>query len=82
LDYFHQDERLAVFSPDGIASVVEELQSDPLHYVSLVVQIKSKCTEAALRAENKLVAQFGEYQGIRAVENPELFKASIPEASY
>ena len=80
----HNDEKLAAFSPDGIAGVVVKsasLPDDPLHYVALV-EIKSKCTEETLRAENQLVAQFGEYQEINAVLNPELFKASIPEASY
>ena len=77
-----KDEKLAAFSPDGIAGVVEESQSDRSRYVALV-EMKSKCsTEATLRAENELVAQFGEYQEIDAVKNPELFKASIPEASY
>ena len=37
----HNDEKLAAFSPDGIAGVVEESQSDPLHYVALV-EMKSK----------------------------------------
>jgi hypothetical protein len=78
----HQDEKLAAFSPEGKAGVVEESQSDPLlRYVALV-EMKSKCTEAMLRAENELVAQFGEYQKINAVENLELFNASIREASY
>ena len=45
--------------------------------------MKSKCTEATLHAEKKLVDEFGEYQEINAAENPELFlKASIPEALY
>ena len=35
-----------------------------------------------MRAESEQVAQFGEYQEINTVKNPELFKASIPEASY
>ena len=77
----HHDEMLAAFSPDGIAGVVEDLEWASLRYPALV-EMKSKCTEATLFAEKELVDEFGEYQEINVVENPDLFKASIPEASY
>ncbi len=44
--------------------------------------MKSKCSQATLTQENKLIAEFGEYQEINAEEDPELFKRSIPDASY
>ena len=83
LDYLlcHHDERLAAFSSDGIAGVVEDSEWASLRYPSLV-EMKSKCTEATLHAEKELVDEFGECQEINAVKNPDLFKAIIPEASY
>ena len=78
----HADEELAAFSPDAIAGVlVDGLPSGPTRYVALV-EMKSKCSQATLTQEHKLIAEFGEYQEINAEEDPELFKRSIPDASY
>jgi hypothetical protein len=44
--------------------------------------MKSKCSQATLTQENQLIAEFGEYQEINAEEDPEMFKRSIPYASY
>jgi SAP domain len=77
----HPYQDLAAFSPDAIAGVLEELPSGPTRYVALV-EMKSKCTQATLTEEYKLIAEFGAYQEINADEDPELFKVSIPEASY
>jgi hypothetical protein len=74
---------LAAFSPDAIAGfLVEDLPpSSPTRYVALV-EMMSKCSQATLTQENKVIAEFGEYQEINAKEGPELFKRSILDASY
>jgi len=78
----HAHEKLAAFSPDAIAGVlVDGLPSGPTRYVALV-EMKSKCSQATLTQEYNLIAEFGEYQEINADEDPELFKRSIPDASY
>ncbi len=71
----HPTKKLAAFSPDAIAgALVEDLPSGPTRYVALV-EMKSKCSLATLTQENKLIAEFGEYQEINAdEEDPELFK--------
>ena len=74
---------MAAFSPDAIAGfLVEDLPpSSPTRYVALV-EMMSKCSQATLTQENKVIAEFGEYQEINAKEGPELFKRIIPDASY
>ena len=44
--------------------------------------MKSKCSQVTLTQENKLIAEFGEYQEINDKEDPELLKRSITDASY
>ncbi len=71
-----------LFYPDTIAGVlVEDLSRGPTRYVALV-EMKSRCSLATLTQQSKLIAEFGEYQEINAEEDPELFKRSIPDASY
>ena len=79
----HRDEKLAAFSPDAIAAVVEESLSagTTRRYVALV-EMKSKCSQATLGRENQLIAEFGAYQEINADEYPQVFQASIPDLSY
>jgi hypothetical protein len=79
----HPNEKLAAFSPDAIAGVlVEDLPpSSPKSYVAFV-KTKSKCSQATLTQENKLIVEFGEYQEINAEEDPDLFKRIIPDVSY
>jgi hypothetical protein len=79
----HRDEKLAAFSPDAIAGVVDKSTSagTTRRYVALV-EMKSKCSQATLGRENQLIAEFGAYQEINAEEDPQLFQASIPDLSY
>jgi hypothetical protein len=79
----HRDEKLAAFSPDAIAGVVDKSTSagTTRRYVALV-EMKSKCSQATLGRENQLIAEFGAYQEINAEEDPQLFQASIPDSSY
>jgi hypothetical protein len=44
--------------------------------------MKSKCSAATLTQEMELIALFGEYQEIDIDDDPAMFKASIPDASY
>ena len=77
----HPDEDLAAFSPDAIAGVIEEILEGDSNYVALV-EMKSKCFYVTLTQDMELVGEFGEYQEIIIEEDPQLFKASIPDASY
>ena len=51
------------------------------NYVALV-EMKSKCSEVTLTHDMEVVGEFGEYQEINIDDNPQLFKGSIPDASY
>jgi len=44
--------------------------------------MKSKCSAETLTQEMELIALFGEYQEIDIDDDPAMFKASIPDASY
>ena len=79
----HPNEKLTAFSPDAIAGVLVEdlLPSSPTSFVASV-EMKSKCSQVTLTQENKLIAEFGEYQEINDKEDPELLKRSITDASY
>ena len=77
----HPDEDLAAFSLDAMADVIEETLEGNSNYVALV-EMKSKCSEVTLTHDMEVVGEFGEYQEINIDDNPQLFKGSIPDASY
>jgi hypothetical protein len=77
----HPNEDLAAFSPDAMAGVIEGTPEGNSNYVALV-EMKSKCSEMTLSQEMELVGDFGEDQEINIEDGPQLFKASIPDASY
>jgi SAP domain-containing protein len=66
------------FSPDAIVVAV----SPRIGRFVALVEVKSKCSACTEAAETELASRFGRYLTVSEVENPVLFKESIPEAAY
>lgn len=77
----HPLEDVAASSPDAIAGNDDEETPDGKSYFVALVEMKSKCSKVTLTREMELVDEFRKYQEINIEEDPEVFKASIPDVS-
>jgi hypothetical protein len=76
------DNTNAAFSPDAIAGIPNFSPDGTSTSSVVLVEMKSKCSQATLAEEMELISLYGEYQKINAEEDPMSFKSSIPDTSY
>ena len=76
------DDTNTAFSPDAVEGIPDFSPDGASTSAVVLVEMTSKCSQAALSEDMELVSLYGEYQEINAEEDPMSFKSSIPDTSY